>query len=102
MHKNKFNGKVYIGITSRDPKIRWNGGNGYWSNKHFYNAIKKYGWDDGFDHIILKDNLSQEEAEKMEIELIAKYDSANIENGYNINLGGHHNGQHSDATRKNI
>jgi predicted GIY-YIG superfamily endonuclease len=30
MHKNKTNGKVYIGITSRDVKDRWGlDGSGY-------------------------------------------------------------------------
>ena len=38
-------GKVYIGVTSLRPKERWSGGAGYVKNKHFYRAIKKYGWE---------------------------------------------------------
>ena len=54
MHRNKYNNKVYIGITGRQPEIRWgSNGNGYWNNTHFYNAIKKYGWNDGFEHILM-------------------------------------------------
>lgn len=45
-------GKVYIGITSRQPEQRWLNGNGYKDSPKFYNAIKKYGWDN-FNHEIL-------------------------------------------------
>ena len=36
-------GKVYIGITCRKPKYRWNNGKGYKEKDQrlFYNAIKK-------------------------------------------------------------
>ena len=44
-HKNKINGKVYIGITMQDPERRWRHGEGYKSSPHFYAAIQKYGWD---------------------------------------------------------
>ena len=81
------NNKVYIGITQQEPKQRWQGGNGYRKNLHFYSAIKKYGWDN-FKHIILFDKLTKEEAEKKEIELIKQYDSTNINKGYNILEGG--------------
>ena len=42
MHKNKINGKIYIGITSRKPEARW-GTNGinYKTSPHFYAAIQK-------------------------------------------------------------
>lgn len=35
------NGKKYIGITCKKPEYRWNHGDGYKNNRHFYNAIKK-------------------------------------------------------------
>lgn len=93
MHKSKINGKVYIGITS-NIKLRWRGTgsqykphNGKNQNIPFWNAIKKYGFD-SFEHIILKENLSYEDACKLEIEYISKYDSTNKEKGYNRAVGG--------------
>ncbi len=83
------NGKVYIGITSKNPLVRWKNGHGYQSNLHFHNAILKYGWDN-FKHEILFQDLSKEDACKKEIELIAKYKSNNSEHGYNRSSGGEH------------
>ena len=102
MHRNKINGKVYIGITGRNPELRWKNGNGYYRNKHFYASIKKYGWDDGFEHIIITTNLSKIDAEKMEIQLISYYNSSNPKFGYNINLGGNCTGTMSDETKEKI
>ena len=46
MHINKINNKKYIGITSKKPEKRWRkDGEGYKTSPHFYNSIKKYGWD---------------------------------------------------------
>ena len=81
------NGKVYIGITMKKPEYRWNNGRGYKTNKHFYNAILKYGWDN-FQHDIVASGLTKEEACKMEQELIAKHDSTNTSKGYNQSIGG--------------
>lgn len=62
IHKNKVNDKIYVGITGRTVEERWGyNGNGYYRNKHFYDSILKYGWDN-FEHIIIKEGLSQEEA----------------------------------------
>ena len=95
IHTNKTNNKVYIGITSWKPEDRWgHNGNRYYKEDHsvFYNAIQKYGWD-GFEHIIFAENLTEEEAKKMEIVLIALYKSnckryENPSYGYNMTDGG--------------
>ena len=87
MHINKTNRKKYIGITSNRPCIRWHRGEGYKCQKRFYNAIKSYGWD-GFEHIILRQGLSKQEAEHEETLLIAKYESNDMRFGYNIENGG--------------
>ena len=79
--------KRYIGITSQKPNRRWRNGKGYERNEYFTRAINKYGWDN-FEHIILATDLTEEQAENMEIELIAKYDTTNPSKGYNITKGG--------------
>lgn len=86
-HTNRVNGKVYIGITSQKPRDRWDSGWGYQRNKHFWDAIQKYGWDN-FDHDILFNGLSQEEAFVKERELIAEYESLDYRKGYNMTPGG--------------
>lgn len=89
-------GKVYIGITSKEPEDRWENGRGY-CTQNVYKAILKYGWDN-IEHIILFCGLSKEEAEQKEIELISLYDSTNPEHGYNIDNGGNCIGKHSKQT----
>lgn len=85
-HTNKKNGKIYIGITGQDVKRRWQNGSGYYGT-YFYNAIKKYGWD-GFAHEVLYTDLTKAEAERIEVSLIAEYQSNKREHGYNIADGG--------------
>ena len=87
-HTNKINGKVYIGQTCQDPETRYgSNGVGYRMCPYFYHAILKYGWEN-FDHEILFKNLSKEEANKIEIETIEKYNSRNPIFGYNLRKGG--------------
>ena len=106
--------KIYIGITSRNPLKRWNNGTGYYKNKYFSSAIKKYGWNN-FKHEILFSGLTKEQAEQKEIELIAFYKSTDRNFGYNILTGGnisqniprgknHYNyGKHlSEATKQKL
>lgn len=95
------NGKVYIGITCQKPEKRWQNGRGYLNshNKHFYNAIVRYGWDN-FGHEILFTGLDKDEAEAQERRLIAEYRSADPAFGYNQDLGGCHQGRATAATRK--
>ncbi len=87
IHTNRLNGKRYVGITARDPKKRWKSGYGYVDNKHFYDAIKKYGWDN-FDHEIFADRLTEDEACNMEKILIDKLETMDYEKGYNMHKGG--------------
>lgn len=100
MHKNKINGKVYIGITSQKPSERRgkNGGN-YKSSPHFYNSINKYGWDN-FEHEILYEGLTKEESCSKEVELIKQYNAMDRRYGYNQTSGGEINFILSEEVRK--
>lgn len=85
IHKNILNGKVYVGQTCNLSE-RWrNNGKNYFNSIKFYNAIKKYGWDN-FTHEVAYSNLNKQAADKLEKELIHKYNS--IEEGYNLKEGG--------------
>lgn len=81
------NGKRYIGITCQKPSLRWGNGSNYRPNRHFYNAIKKYGWNN-IKHIILYSNVSKEFACQKEMELIKQYNTNDINYGYNNSIGG--------------
>lgn len=82
-------GKVYIGITHQKPEYRWGKeGNGYKSNNHFSNAIKKYGWEN-IKHEIIAEVTTQSQAEAIEKNLINYYKSYDSGYGYNKALGGH-------------
>lgn len=91
--------KKYVGITSMNPKERWKNGRGYSHNKHFTNAIEKYGWNN-FIHEIVAENLTEEEACKMESELIEKYNTFDSDNGYNATTGGEIGKQHTEEVRR--
>lgn len=100
IHKNKINGKLYIGQTSQKPEKRWNNGKGYEDCSRFYHAIQKYGWEN-FEHIVLKNNLTQEEANDLEAKLIKQFNTQNDKYGYNIKAGGT-NHSHSEETKRKI
>ena len=99
MHKNKINNKVYIGQTC-NIKVRWHPIS-YKSSSYFYNAIEKYGWDN-FEHIVLIDNLSLEEANQKEKYFIKIYESTNRNKGYNLKTGGNNGYQLSKETKQKI
>lgn len=101
IHTCLINLKVYIGITSLKPEDRWQNGNGYRKNKHFFSAIKKYGWEN-FKHIILFDRLTESEAQKIEVELISYHNSNNSEYGYNKTSGGEKQKKYTDEVREKM
>ena len=95
------NKKVYIGITKQPVDRRWRNGDGYKENLLFYRAIQKYGWDN-FVHEVLYENISKEEAEAIEINLIRQYKSNIPRYGYNIEHGGNTVGTLAESTKEKI
>lgn len=85
MHKNKQNGKMYIGQT-KSLKDRWKA-SAYDNCTRFYNAIKCYGWDN-FQHIVLQEGLTLEEANQKQTYYIQLYNTTNQNFGYNLSKGG--------------
>lgn len=82
------NGKVYVGLTSQKPEVRWgSGGIKYRRNKHFWSAVQIYGWDN-FRHEIIASRLTLEEASNLEKQLIYHYQSVDPNRGYNHTNGG--------------
>ena len=89
VYKHIFpNGKSYIGITKQDPLKRWRKGEGYKTQPKIYKAIKEHGWEN-VTHIIIAENLCEEEAIKLEESLIMADDT--VVNGYNQSFGGYAN-----------
>lgn len=98
------NGKKYIGQTTFDnPNKRWKLGEGYKSNKHFYNAIQKYGWDN-IDHKYFEVE-TKELMNFWEASLIHHYKTTDRQYGYNKLEGGekwHKKFNHSEEFKKNL
>ena len=95
------NGKRYIGITKQKLAIRFKNGYGYQRCPIMWKAIQKYKWRN-IEHNVLFENLTKEEAEQKEIELIAFYKSNQRKYGYNIENGGNCVGKMSEETKKKI
>ena len=95
--------KVYIGITYHtNPAIRWGpGGCGYAYNQHFWNAIRKYGWDN-FKHEIVRQNLTRKQALAVESDLIHEYQATNPNFGYNKITGGTYMGETNPEYRQQL
>lgn len=99
------NRKRYIGQTTYDnPEKRW-GCEGYYykRNKHFYQAIQKYGWDN-IDHKIFEVK-TKELMNFWEKALIYSYKSNDYKYGYNNSSGGeggHRGCRHTEESKKKI
>lgn len=88
MIKNKTNGKMYIGQTTRSFKRRFSEHiRKSKVNEHLKNAFLKYGYD-GFHYIIIDTTDTIEKLNELETYYIKLYDTINREKGYNFNTGG--------------
>lgn len=80
------NGKVYIGTTKQEKLYkRWDYGQGYVSNKPFYEDILKYGWNN-IKQEVVEEVETLAEAHIKEREYILQHNSNNPEFGYNVNV----------------
>ena len=79
-HTNKINKKSYIGQTEDLDNIWINNAAQYKTDKKFYKAILKYGWNN-FETSLLATVENQEEADKQENYFIDKYNT--LLEGYN-------------------
>lgn len=103
-HTNRRSGKVYIGRCLWPCyQDRWKNGYGYRSAPAFWPEIEKYGWD-AFDHEILASDLTLNEANRIEKEMISQHRSNDPVYGYNVCAGGtgFTGGHHSADTRRRI
>ena len=92
-HRNLSNGKSYIGMTSQEPKKRWeNGLSGYRNNQQMYNDIKNSDWNTNWEHNILGQFENKQEALNIEEMFIWLFDSTN--EGYNISSYSSHHCNH--------
>lgn len=93
------NEKKYVGQTRNVPEKRWQNGGGYHHNEYFTRAIRKYGWEN-IDSEIVYENLTLEEANSREIELIELHRTTDSNKGFNFQSGGRNN-RHRKETIEN-
>ena len=83
---------------------RWKNEEGYINSTYFYNAIKKYGWDN-FEHIILEFEIEEKNIDEREQYWISYYHTWLDDPlcwGYNLQSGGNKNKHHSDITKEKM
>lgn len=99
-HENLSNGKSYIGMTSREPKYRWNNGNGYKNQPKIWSDIKESDWNADWEHNIIGKFEDKQEALNIEEMFIWLYDSIN--EGYNTSAYSSHSCNHTEESKKKI
>lgn len=75
-------GKIYIGHCEMPAEKRWANGTNYRKNKALNEDIIKFGWEN-FTREVIHDEISKEEAEIREAQLIVSCETTNPEKGYN-------------------
>ena len=98
VHKNLKNEKYYVGMTSQEPKKRWNNGWGYQNNSKMWNDIQESDWNNDWIHGILGKFTDKNEALKYESFLIAMLNS--VRSGYNVSTYDSLHYKHSEEHRK--
>ena len=99
-HRNLKNGKSYIGMTSREPKKRWNNGWGYQNNSKMWNDIQESDWNTDWEHNILGQFEKKQEALNVEEMFIWLFDSTN--GGYNISSYGNGHYERTEEQKRKM
>ena len=99
-HRNLKNGKSYIGMTSLNPKYRWNNGKGYKDNLRMWNDIQESDWNKDWEHSIIGQFENKQEALNIEEMFIRLFDSTN--EGYNASAYSSHSCKHTEESKKKI
>ena len=99
-HKNLKNGKSYIGMTSLEPKYRWDNGLGYKNQPKIWSDIQNSDWNKDWEHIILGKFEDKQEALNVEEMFIWLFDSTN--EGYNTSAYSSHSCKHSKESKRKM
>ena len=99
-HRNLKNGKSYIGMTSQNPKARWNNGKGYKNNLRMWSDIQNSDWNTDWVHEILGQFEDKQEALNIEEMFIGLFDSTN--NGYNISSYGNSHYERTEEQKRKM
>ena len=99
-HRNLKNGKSYIGMTSQEPKYRWNNGNGYKNQPKIWSDIQNSDWNTDWEHNIIGKFEDKQEALNVEEMSIRLFDSTN--EGYNTSAYSSHSCKHSEETKRKM
>lgn len=98
MIKNKIDGKIYIGQTTRPIEERFKNHRTKSGCRLIYRAIKKYGWG-AFE----KDYYEcPDEDLNFDEELLVREMDTLMPEGYDLREGGGSNGKHSEETKQKI
>ena len=99
-HRNLRNGKSYIGMTSLEPKRRWNNGNGYKNNSKMWSDIQNSDWNKDWEHNIIGKFEDKQEALNIEEMFIWLFDSTN--DGYNTSSYGSGNYERTEEQKRKM
>ena len=99
-HRNLKNGKSYIGMTSLEPKERWNNGWGYKKNSKMWSDIQNSDWNKDWEHNIIGQFEDKQEALNIEEMFIWLFDSIN--EGYNISSYGNGHYERTEEHKRKI
>ena len=99
-HYNRLTNKSYIGMTSLEPKRRWDSGWGYKDNLRMWNDIQESDWNKDWEHSIIGQFENKDEALNVEEMFILLFDSTN--GGYNTSAYSSHSCKHSEETKRKI